>query len=146
VIRFAVALALLLLLVACSHGTATSVVHIRTSDGTVSVRARIADTDSERSTGLSGEAHLAPDAGMAFLFPGAVRVGFWMKDTLIPLSIAFWGTGGRIVSIMDMQPCPADPCPSFWPTARFVGALEVNRGFLEDHGVEVGDRVELGPS
>ena len=66
-----------------------------------------------------------------------------MKDTQIPLSIAFWRAGGRIVSIMDMPPCRVDPCPSFRPATPYVGALEVHRGFFERHGVEVGDRVEL---
>ena len=109
----------------------------------MTVRASVADTDPERRTGLSDRTHLAPDAGMAFLFAGAVRVGFWMKDTQIPLSIAFWRAEGRIVSIMDMPPCRVDPCPSFRPATPYVGALEVHRGFFERHGVEVVDRVAL---
>jgi uncharacterized membrane protein (UPF0127 family) len=66
-----------------------------------------------------------------------------MKDTLIPLSIAFWNEQDRIVAILDMEPCEADPCPSYDPEVEFEGALEVNQGFFEEHGVEVGDTVEL---
>ena len=66
-----------------------------------------------------------------------------MKNTLIPLSIAFWDRNGVIAAIMDMQPCRAEPCPRYRPGIMYVGAVEVNQGFFEDHGVEVGDRVEL---
>ena len=84
-----------------------------------------------------------PDAGMVFLWEGPVETTFWMKDTLIPLSIAFWNERGRIIEILDMAPCRQDDCPSYGPDEPFVGALEVNRGFFDDHGVEVGDRVFL---
>ena len=144
-VRAVAALTLLILLAACSHPSAAdrTLVRIHTGKSTVTVEAIIADTDPERSAGLSGRAHLAPNEGMAFLFRQEVRARFWMKDTRIPLSIAFWRPGGRIVSIMDMPPCRADPCPSYRPSAPFDGALEVNRGFFDDHGVEVGDRIEL---
>jgi|SRR5919197_4046191 uncharacterized membrane protein (UPF0127 family) len=137
---------LLLLLAACSHASAGDrvLVRIRTGTDTVTVVAGVADTDPERRAGLSGRTRLAPAEGMAFLFHRPVRVGFWMKDTRIPLSIAFWGPAGRIVSIMDMIPCHVDPCPSFRPAAAFVGALEVNRGFFRERGIDVGDRVEFG--
>jgi uncharacterized membrane protein (UPF0127 family) len=66
-----------------------------------------------------------------------------MKDTLIPLSIAFWNESGAIVAILDMEPCPDDECPSYDPGVDFVGALEVNQGFFDEHGIDVGDRVRL---
>ena len=86
---------------------------------------------------------LAPNAGMAFLFSGPVTVGFWMKDTLIPLSIAFWDQGHRIVAIREMEPCRADPCPLFSPGRPYVGAVEANAGWFDRHGVEAGDRVTV---
>ena len=67
-----------------------------------------------------------------------------MKDTLIPLSIAFWDEDGRIVGIQDMEPCTADPCPTYGSPEPYVGALEVNQGFFDEHGVVIGDRIELG--
>ena len=80
---------------------------------------------------------------MAFLWEEPVVSSFWMKDTLIPLSIAFWDDAGRIISILDMDTCTEDPCPSYGPDEPFVGAVEVDRGTLGERGVTVGDRVEL---
>ncbi len=90
-----------------------------------------------------GRRSLAPDAGMVFLEDGPTDATFWMKDTLLPLSIAFWGTDGRIVDLQDMAPCRADPCPRYRSTAPYVGAVEVNLGFFAAHGVRVGDTVRL---
>jgi uncharacterized membrane protein (UPF0127 family) len=137
-----------LLLVACSQSThasgrAEATVHIRVAEGSVTVHASVSNTDAARERGLAGRTDLAPDGGMAFLFDHPVRASFWMKDTLIPLSIAFWGPRGRIVSIMDMPPCRSDPCPSFRPSVPYTGALEVNLGFFSRNGVEVGDRIDL---
>jgi uncharacterized membrane protein (UPF0127 family) len=86
---------------------------------------------------------LAPDAGMAFLFEVPVEIPFYMKDTLIPLSIAFWDENLRIVAILDMTPCRADPCPDYFAPRPYLGAVEANRGFFTEHGIEVGSEVEL---
>ena len=80
---------------------------------------------------------------MAFLFDRPTSSSFWMKDTLIPLSIAFWDRSRRIVAILDMAPCRRSPCPLYSPGTSYIGAVEVNRGFFRQHGVRVGDRVEL---
>jgi len=75
---------------------------------------------------------------MAFLFGRKLRAQFWMKDTKIPLSIAFWGQRGRILKILDMTPCLRDPCPRYNPGVAFWGALEVNRGAFRRWGVKPG--------
>ena len=116
---------------------------IRTSDGTISLEVQVANEDAERVTGLMGRDSLAPYDGMAFVWDAPVETSFWMKDTLLPLSIAFWDEEGRIVSILDMAPCRADPCPTYAPGEPFVGALEVERGELVRRGVAVGGLVEL---
>jgi uncharacterized protein len=139
---------LLLIAVACGsrdapNPNATAALSIRTEDGTVSLDVQVADTPDERQTGLMGRESLSPFDGMAFLWEAPVESSFWMKDTLIPLSIAFWDEGGRIISILDMNPCTEDPCPSYGPDEPFVGAVEVDRGILEERGVALGDRVEL---
>jgi uncharacterized membrane protein (UPF0127 family) len=90
-----------------------------------------------------GRQSLAPDAGMVFLEDGPTDATFWMKDTLISLSIAFWGLDGRIVDLKDMEPCRADPCPLYRSTATYVGAVEVSRGFFAQRGVRIGDLVRL---
>lgn len=139
---------LLLVAVACgsadaSDPNATAALSIRTDHGPVSLDVQVADTSDERQTGLMGRESLSPYDGMAFLWEEPVVSSFWMKDTLIPLSIAFWDDAGRIISILDMDPCTQDPCPSYGPDEPFVGAVEVDRGALEERGVTVGDRVEL---
>jgi uncharacterized membrane protein (UPF0127 family) len=109
----------------------------------VEIQVEIAETQAAKTRGLMGRTELDPDAGMVFLQDEPLQVGFWMKDTLIPLSAAFWGPDGRIGSILDMEPCEAEPCLTYDPGVAWTGALEVNRGFFEDHGVEVGDVVRL---
>jgi uncharacterized membrane protein (UPF0127 family) len=116
---------------------------IEAADGPVSVDVEVADEGFERRAGLMGRTSLPADAGMAFLFPEPTGGSFWMKDTLIPLSIAFWDEDGAIVAILDMQPCRDDDCPSYDPGVDFVGALEVNQGFFDEHRIDVGDRVRL---
>ena len=106
----------------------------------IPVQVEIADTDAERQTGLSRRPTLAEDAGMLFVFDQEQPLSFWMKDTLIPLSIAYISAEGRIVDIQDMQPLDETPHPSAEP-AQY--ALEVNQGFFAERGVAVGDTVEL---
>ena len=111
--------------------------------GSAVLRVEVSETPEARARGLMGRDSLPRDHGMVFLFDGPTTVGFWMKDTLIPLSIAFWDDRRRIVSILDMQPCKADPCPTYGPDGPYVGAVEANIGYFEEHRVGIGDRVEL---
>ena len=106
----------------------------------VEVPVEIAATDTERERGLMGRTALAEDAGMLFVFDREQQLSFWMKDTLIPLSIAYINESGRIVDIQDMQPLDETPHPSTEP-AKY--ALEVNQGFFNEHGIEVGNKVSL---
>jgi hypothetical protein len=106
----------------------------------IPVQVEIAQPDAERQTGLSGRPTLAEDAGMLFVFDQEQSLSFWMKDTLIPLSIAYISAEGRIVDIQDMQPLDETPHPSVEP-AQY--ALEVDQGFFAERGVAVGDTVEL---
>jgi uncharacterized membrane protein (UPF0127 family) len=109
----------------------------------IALHVEIADTEAARQRGLMGRTTLAPDAGMAFLFDSPVQVGFYMKDTLIPLSITFWDQAHRVVAILDMVPCRTDPCPDYFAGRPFVGAVEANQGFFAAHGIGIGDGVEL---
>jgi uncharacterized membrane protein (UPF0127 family) len=111
--------------------------------GTSTLQVEVAATPEARARGLMGRTELPADQGMAFVFGQPTTDRFWMKDTLIPLSIAFWDERNRVVAILDMQPCRADPCPTYGPDRPYVGAVEVNLGYFEDHGIEVGDHVEL---
>jgi uncharacterized protein len=106
-------------------------------------RLEVADTEAERELGLMGRTDLTPESGMVFVYDDETARSFWMKDTLIPLSIAFWGEDGRVVDILEMEPCRADPCTVYTPRASYTTALEMNAGWFDEHGVKVGDRVEL---
>lgn len=88
---------------------------------------------------------LSDASGEAFVFPAPVGVSFYMKDTLIPLDIAFWDADGKVLQILQMQPCNSDPCPLFKPAAPYATALEVNAGLFARNGVMVGDSVSLKP-
>lgn len=106
----------------------------------VGVEVEIADNTLERARGLMERTELAKNAGMLFVFDQEQTLPFYMKNTLIPLSIAYIDAGGSIVDIQDMQPLDETPHPSAAP-AQY--ALEVNQGFFTEHSVEVGNKVEL---
>ena len=103
----------------------------------------VADDTDEQRRGLMGVEHLPANEGMAFVWPEPVRSEFWMKDTLVPLSVAFVDDGGRVIDILDMQPCETDACPTYGVDQPFVLAVEANLGWFEEHGVEAGTGAEL---
>ncbi len=118
--------------IAISHGDASSLLHVA-----------VADTDAERAKGLMNVTHLAADRGMAFVFPSPTTATFWMKDTMIPLSIAFVA-GGRILALRDMTPCSADPCATYDAGGSpYTLAIEANAGYFTKKGISVGDRVRM---
>jgi uncharacterized protein len=106
----------------------------------VVVRVEIADTRAEQTRGLMERTELAEDAGMLFVFNRGQQAPFTMKNTLIPLSIAFIDAGGRIVDILDMQ--PLDETTRYSSAEPYRYALEVNQGFFEARGIEVGNVLE----
>lgn len=103
----------------------------------------IADDPAEQERGLTGRTELEAGTGMAFVWDDPIAAVFWMKDTVIPLDIAFWDADGRIVAILTMRPCTADPCPTYDPGTSVLGALEVNAGELAAAGVRTGDVVDV---
>lgn len=119
-------------------------VFIATDQETYVLKVELAATASARARGLMYREHLEPDAGMVFLYPTAQDHGpFWMKNTRVPLSIAFFDGHGVIRKIMDMEPCQRDPCPTYAPGVAYRGALETNLGWFAEHGIEEGDTIRL---
>jgi uncharacterized protein len=116
---------------------------IETDGGEVEVAVEVADDDEERQLGLMNRESLSADAGMIFLFEEDSSGGFWMKDTLIPLSIAFLDARGRVLRILDMEPCTRDPCPVYEAGIAYRSALEMNQGAFARLGIEVGDVATL---
>ena len=102
----------------------------------------LAVTPEQRRQGLMFRERLGEREGMLFVFDDEQTVSFWMRDTPLPLSIAFIDARGVIVHVADMVPYSEAPVPSRYPV-RY--ALEVNKGALERAGIEVGDLVELPP-
>jgi uncharacterized membrane protein (UPF0127 family) len=102
------------------------------------IRAEVADDFASRSRGLMHRESLAPNAGMLFVFDKPGIHCMWMKNTLVPLSVAFLDEGGTIANIADMTPhseqahCAARP-------ARY--ALEMNRGWFAARGIKPGMRL-----
>ena len=98
--------------------------------------AEVAKTPQERAKGLMGRKHLGQQEGMLFIFENEDYHAFWMKDTLIPLSIAFIDKEGRIVRITDMKPLTLE---SHSPPAPILYALEMKKGWFSANGIKVGD-------
>lgn len=122
----------------------SAVVTIDTHRGHVDVRVRVASEPAQRQRGLQGVTELPAGTGMLFVFDGERRGGFWMRDTLVPLDIAFVGASGEIVSILTMQPCEAADCPIYDPGLAYTSAIEVPAGWLATVGATVGDPVRVG--
>ena len=118
-------------------------VEVVSDTGTRTFAARVAANADARTIGLQGVAEVPEGAGMLFVFPEPTSGGFWMKDTLVPLDIAFADAEGRIVALATMVPCPAEPCPVTEPGREYVVALEVAAGGLD--GVAEGDLVTWVP-
>lgn len=121
---------------------------IHSEDGPHRLEVEVAETVSQRQRGLMGRENLPEKSGMLFRFENeqSASNAFWMYRTLIPLDIAFIDSDGRIVAINTMPPCesssPSD-CPSYPAGAAYHAALEVNGGYFEERGIQVGDCVSI---
>lgn len=109
--------------------------------GSAALTAWVADTPQKRARGFMGRTELPEDAGMVFVFPADNSGGFWMKNTLIPLSIAYLSAGGEVLSVLDMEPCAADPCPVYDPGVPYRYAVETGKGWFAARSIGPGWRV-----
>jgi uncharacterized protein len=107
------------------------------------VRVELAADPRARRRGLMLRPEVAEGGGMLFLFPEDSTGGFWMRNTLAPLDIAYVAEGGDVVEVMTMVPCEDDPCPSYTPSGGYRYALEVAAGVLTEAGVDATWRLEL---
>ena len=105
------------------------------------VRLEVAADPAARARGLMGRREVPEGTGMVFLYPEDVAEAFWMKNTLVPLSIAFVAADGRVVSVAEMTPCKADPCPSYAPAGPYRYAVELGAGAFPAAGVGKGAKV-----
>lgn len=107
--------------------------------GAAKVEAEVADEADERTIGLMGREELAEGKGMLFVFRQPQPMGFWMKNTLVPLSIAYINAAGVIREIHDMQPHDENPAQSAF--RDLVYALEVPQGWFQKNKILPGDRI-----
>lgn len=103
------------------------------------IRAEVATTDAERARGLMFRDKLGENEGMVFRFPSSGQACMWMKNTLLPLSVAFIGDDGRIINIEDMQPKMLNSHCAKRP-ARY--ALEMNKGWFRKRNIKPGTAVD----
>ena len=100
----------------------------------------MAKTEEERAKGLMGRMSLGKNEGMIFIFEDEGYHGFWMKNTLVPLSIAFIDKEGKIVWITDMRPLTLS---THQPPKPILYALEMNQGWFTTNRIKVGDVVRF---
>lgn len=130
--------ALCLTLLASSFAHAQQMPRIELTAGFHRIDAEVAADQPDRMQGLMNRRSMPPNQGMLFVFPQAARHCMWMRNTFLPLSVAFLDDEGRILNIEDMTPqtetshCAAAP-------ARF--ALEMNQGWFAGKGLKAGLRI-----
>jgi uncharacterized membrane protein (UPF0127 family) len=129
-----------LLLLACAKaGPPTTTIEV----GGRVLEVAVADDPAERAQGLMYRERLGPDDGMLFVYPDAQERSFWMKNTRIPLTIAYLSPDGSILHLADMTPFSLDPVPSIAPA---MYALEMNQGWYATNGVALGSTVRRLPA
>jgi uncharacterized membrane protein (UPF0127 family) len=107
----------------------------------------VADTDVLRQKGLMGRTDLAGYDGMAFVFDADTTDSFYMRNTPLPLTVAFFDSAGVLVASRDMVPCPdREGCPLYSADRPYRLALEVKRGDLKRLGLARGSVVSFGGS
>jgi uncharacterized membrane protein (UPF0127 family) len=117
------------------------------ADDSVGMFVEIADTPDKQEYGLMNRTSMPDDRGMIFMFSREVAIPFWMKDTLIDLSIAFIDSNGVIVDIQEMKvEPPGTPdklFPNYYPAKPYQYAIEANAAWYSRHGIAVGDFADV---
>ena len=117
---------------------------ITISVGGKTVTAEVADEPQERVTGLMFRKNLASDSGMLFVMPEPEHAAFWMKNTTLPLSVAYINESGLILEIHDLRPLDEKPVPSAFSNIAY--ALEMEQGWFARNGILAGDRIKGLPA
>ena len=141
--------AAVLLLAACagadgapSPATVTLTVEDAEGRAVATLTAELAATPAERQRGLMFRQSLGEDEAMLFVYPAEAWGAFWMKDTPIPLTIAFLAADGRVLEMIDGRPFDET---RLQPDAPYRHVLEVNAGWFARRGLAEGARVVLPP-
>jgi len=140
--RAAVIAALCVAAVASAQDGPQKLAQVRLNAGIHNINAELASTPQQREIGLMFRNAMPANDGMLFVFEQPGQQCFWMRNTLIPLSVAFIGDDGSVVNIDDMKPQTLDSHCSAKPV-RFV--LEMNEGWFDKRGIKAGSRLRGGP-
>lgn len=146
--RIAVILALISITLGCAEKTDAQGIDkpnpqlptITISSGNIDLVVEVADSEIERNRGLMFRKSLAEGKGMLFVFEYDQKIAFWMKNTSIPLSIAYLGSDGTIHQILDLVPFSQEARTSD-RSIRY--ALEVPQGWFDRVGLKLGDRFDI---
>jgi uncharacterized membrane protein (UPF0127 family) len=140
----ATAATLLLLLVGCESdsGAKSGLQTVKMDIGQKTFTLEVADTEATRSYGLMRRDSMPADHGMIFVFNREAPLGFWMKNTRIPLDILYVDATGKVVSVKQMKPHDTNTTPSDGP-AQY--AIELNEGAADKAGVKAGMTLKIPP-
>jgi uncharacterized protein len=141
--RLVLAICWILLVGGCQPKAETSAFGLRISQlkiSNVQITAEIADTPQASENGLMFRDSLPEDRGMLFIFEQPKKASFWMRNTKIPLSIAFIDSAGKILEIKSMDPLDETVVPS--ESDEVAYALEVNQGWFARHGILSGAKID----
>jgi uncharacterized membrane protein (UPF0127 family) len=123
--------------------TAPAAEVVRMQIGSETFTLEVADSEDEQEKGLMARESMPADHGMIFVFPDSRKLGFWMKNTLIPLDIIYIDETGRVVSVKSMQPHDLTAVRSDGPA---MYAIELNQGAAARVGVRGGDVLTIPSS
>jgi uncharacterized protein len=130
--------ALLALLIGAASAAAQPLPVVQLNAGMHLIRAEVAADFASRAQGLMYRTAMPSNAGMLFIFDEAAAQCMWMKNTLIPLSVAFIDEQGTVINIEDMAPQTEDSHCARRPASY---ALEMNRGWFAARGIKPGSRI-----
>ncbi len=116
---------------------------LKQKEKTMQIDIEIADREDLWSLGLMYRKDIPWEFGMLFVFPNDTTSGFWMKNTYVPLDIAFISAEGIIFNIQRMDPCKEGECPVYYSPKPYRYALEVKAGFFERYGFGVGASIKF---
>jgi uncharacterized protein len=123
--------------------TSSTLPTVTLPDGYV-VHVEVVADDESRAQGLMYRDRLREGTGMLFIFPNMNELGFWMKNTLIPLDMVWIDDKQRVVHVKEnVPPCKADPCPTYSPGVNAQFVLELAGGVARQHRVEQGSQLQF---
>lgn len=124
---------------ACAASRPKNAIAVKFGDDTL--WAEVADEEGERQQGLMFRHEMGADVGMLFVFERAHRVSFWMRNTPLPLSIAYLDSEKKVLNIEKMA--PYDDRNYVWSKGEALYAVEAHQGWFEKRGIKAGDVVQF---